>query len=93
MNRRRASSSFSTPESKCQDLSLIIVINNLHDLLLDGPLSPLTPLDDSLEEVSSDEEVLPNSKWRRRAEDGWMLPGEDEDDLSGILWKSRWIKC
>jgi hypothetical protein len=93
MNRRRASSSFSTPEPKRQDLSLNIVIDDLHDLIFDGPLTPLTPLEDSPEEVSSDEEIPPSSKWRRRAEDGWMLPGEDEDDLSGILWQSTWIKC
>jgi hypothetical protein len=92
MNRRRASSSFSTPEPKRQDLSLNIVIDDLHDLLFDGQLTPLTPLEDSPEELSSDEEVLPSSKWCRRAEDGWMLPGEDEDDLSGILWKSTWIE-
>jgi hypothetical protein len=97
MNRRRASSSFSTPEPKRQDLSLNIIVDNLHDLLFDGQLSPLTPLEDSLEdspeEAPSDEEVPPSSKWRRRAEDGWMLPGEDEDDLIGIPWKSKWIKC
>lgn len=91
MNRRRASSSFSTPEPKRQDLSLNIVVDDLHDLVLDGPLSPLTPLEDSPEEVSSNEEVLPSSKWCRKAEDGWMLPGEDEDDFQGIPWKSMLI--
>jgi hypothetical protein len=89
MNRRRASSSFSIPEPKRQDLSLNIVVDDLHDLLNDvGPLSPLTPLEDSSDELSSDEEILPSSKWCRQAEGSWMLPGEDEDDLKGILWKS-----
>lgn len=96
MNRRRASSSFSNPESKRRDLSLNIVIDDVHDLLLDGPLSPLTPLEespeDSLGEVPSIEEVLPSSKWHRRMEDGWLLPGEDEDDLCGPMWNSKCIK-
>lgn len=91
MNRRRASSSFSTPEPKREKISPHIIVDGLHDLIVDdlddliddGPLSPLTPL-----EESSDEEpqVPPGSKWCRRAEYGWRLPGEDEDDLHGVEW-------
>jgi hypothetical protein len=35
INRRQASSSFSTPEPKCQDLPLHIVVDDLHDLFDD----------------------------------------------------------
>jgi hypothetical protein len=88
MNKRHASSSFSTPQPKRQDLPLIITPVEDYDDLFTGPLTPLTPLDDSLDDSSSDEEVPPSSKWCRRAEDRWMLLGEVEDDLSGISWKS-----
>jgi len=71
MNRWCASSSFSNPESKRWDLSLNIVIDDVHDLLLDGPLSLLTPLEESPEdspgEVPSN---VPSSKWHRWMEDG-----------------------
>jgi len=93
MNRWCASSSFSNPESKHQDLSLNIVIDDVHDLLLNGPLSLLTPLEESPEdspgEVPSN---VPSSKWHRWMEDGWLLLGEDEDDLCGPMWNSKCIK-
>ena len=60
MNRRKASSLFSTPEPKHQDLPLHIVVDDLHNLFDDELLSPLMPLEDSLVEVSKDEEVPPS---------------------------------
>jgi hypothetical protein len=39
MNRRQASSSFSTPEPKCQNLPLHIVVDDIHDLFDDELLS------------------------------------------------------
>jgi hypothetical protein len=86
MNKRSASSSFSTPNPKRADHSLSIIVDGLHDLFND-PLSPLTPL----EELGlSDEDPCSKSCWR--AEDSWMLSGEDEDERRGISWKSK-IKC
>ena len=86
LDRWCASSSFSNTKSKCHDLSLNIVIDDVHDLLLNGLLSLLTPLEespeDSLGEVPSN---VPSSEWHRWMEDGWLLPGEDENDLCGPM--------
>ena len=93
MNRQRASSSFNNPESKRRDLFLNIVIDDIHDLLLNGPLSPLTLLEESPEdspgEVPSN---ISSSKWHQQMEDGWLLLGEDEDDLCRPIWNSKCIK-
>jgi hypothetical protein len=86
MNKRSASSSFSAPNPKRQDLSLSIVVDDLHDLF-NEPLSPLTPPEELLDQLSSDED-LPSCKSCWQAEDGWMLSGENEYDLKGILWES-----
>ena len=62
---------------------LSIVVDDLDDLFDGGPLSPLTPLEDSSDEVS-DEEVPPSFKWCRQVKHGWMLLGKEKDELSGI---------
>ena len=90
MNRRHASSSFSTPEPKRQDLPLYIIADDLNDLFDGGPLSPLTPPEISSDEVS-DEEVPHGLKWCQQANHGWMLLGKDKDEFSGISWKSMLI--
>ena len=86
MNRWCATSSFSNSESKCWDLSLNIVIDDVHDLLLNGLLSLLMLLEefpeDSPGEVPSN---VPSSKWHQWIKDGWLLPGEDENDLCGPM--------
>ena len=69
---------------------LYIVVDDLHDLFDGGPLSPLMPLEDSLDKVS-DEEVTHGFKWCWQAKHGWMLLGEDKDEFSGISWKSTLI--
>jgi len=93
MDRRHASSSFSNPKSKCRDLSLNIVIDDIHDLLLNGLLSLLMPLEESPEDSPSEvPSNVPRSKWHRRMEDGWLLLGEDEDDLCRPMWNSKCIK-
>ena len=83
MNRRSASSSFSTPKPKHQDLPLYIVVDDLNDLFDGGPLSPLMPLENSSDEVL-DEEVPHGFTWCRQAKHGWMLLGKDKDEFSGI---------
>lgn len=92
---RKCASPISTPEVKRQRLSLKIVVDDLYDLPNVPSLSPLLSTDEKVssdEEISSDEEFHLSSKWCRRAENGWMLPGEDKDELRGISWKSMWIR-
>ena len=81
MNRRHASSSFSTPEPKCQDLPLHIVIDDLHDLFSDGLLSPLTPLEDSPDVVSRDKSSLFSNPEPKHQDLPLHIVVDDLDDL------------